>query len=70
MFKIIQSKRDLRNEEILRKEAATVELEKTTLLEEVSWRQKWRALWLKAGGGIKIASSSIGWLILIENATL
>jgi hypothetical protein len=63
----IEEQRPLSSEEKLRKDVATVELEKTILLEEVSWRQKLRALWLKRG--IKIPSSSIGWLTLIENVT-
>jgi hypothetical protein len=33
----------------LRKAAVINELERTTLLEEVSWRQKLRALWLREG---------------------
>jgi hypothetical protein len=42
----IEEHRSLSSEEILRKEVTTVELE-TILLEEVSWKQKLRALWLK-----------------------
>ncbi|GMY24730.1 NADH dehydrogenase [ubiquinone] iron-sulfur protein 1, mitochondrial-like [Fagus crenata] len=34
---------------ILRKESITVELERTALLEEISWRQKSQALWLREG---------------------
>jgi hypothetical protein len=46
-----------------------MELEKTILLEEVCWRQKSRALWLREGR-IKIPSSSTRLLILTEVATL
>jgi hypothetical protein len=34
----------------LRKDAATIELEKIILLEEVSWKQKLRALYLRGAG--------------------
>jgi hypothetical protein len=34
----------------LRKDAVTVEQEKTILLEEVSWRQKLKAIMVKRGG--------------------
>jgi hypothetical protein len=33
----------------LRKDEDTVKLEKTIVLEEVRWRQKLRALWLREG---------------------
>lgn len=44
----IEEQRPLSSEEKLRKDAPTVELEKTILLEEVSWKNS-RALWLKEG---------------------
>jgi hypothetical protein len=59
----IEEHRQLFSGEKLRKNAAIIELEKTILLEEVSWRQKSRKLW------IRVPSSSIGWLNLIENVT-
>ena len=62
----IEEQRPLSSEDILSKEAATIELEKIILLEE-SWRKKSVVLWLREGE--KIPSSSIGWLVQIENVT-
>jgi hypothetical protein len=42
--------RALFDEEKLRKVIVISESEKTTLLEEISWRQKLRDQWLKEGG--------------------
>jgi hypothetical protein len=41
--------RILTSDEKLRKENLVTELEKTILLDEISWRQKSRVLWLKEG---------------------
>jgi hypothetical protein len=49
VFLMVWRKRALFDEEKLRKVSVIIELEKTTLLEEISWRQKLRALWLKEG---------------------
>jgi hypothetical protein len=46
---IIAKERSLSVEENARKVEITRELERTTFLEKVSWRQKSRALWLKEG---------------------
>lgn len=45
----IEEQRPLSSEDILSKEAATIELEKIILLEE-SWRKKSVVLWLREGG--------------------
>jgi hypothetical protein len=45
----IEERKSLSNEEKLRKDEDTVKLEKTIVLEEVRWRQKLRALWLREG---------------------
>jgi hypothetical protein len=45
----LEEERGLVEEEILRMGVVTNELERTTLLEELSWRQKLRALWLREG---------------------
>jgi hypothetical protein len=45
----LEEKRALIAEEKLRKIMVVSELEKPTLLEEISWRQKSRTLWLKEG---------------------
>ena len=44
-----EEERALFDEEKLRKVIVISELEKTTLLEDISWRQKLRAQWLKEG---------------------
>lgn len=44
----IEEQRPLSSEDILSKEAATIELEKIILLEE-SWRKKSAVLWLREG---------------------
>ena len=40
----------LDEEELMRKGEVVRELERCTLMEEVSWRQKARVMWLKEGG--------------------
>jgi hypothetical protein len=45
----LEEERGLVEEHILRRVAVTNDLERITLLEEVSWRQKLRALWLREG---------------------
>lgn len=44
-----EEERGLCDEEKRRKEIVSGELERATLLEEMSWRQKSRALWLREG---------------------
>jgi hypothetical protein len=65
---IIAEGRPLTEDERLRKEDISKELERFILFEEVSWRQKSRALWLREG--IKTLNFSTGWQILIEEITL
>jgi hypothetical protein len=45
----LEEERGLAPDEKLRKSLVISEPEKTTLLEEISWRQKSRVLWLKEG---------------------
>ncbi len=56
-----EEERGLCDEEKRRKEIVSGELERATLLEEMSWRQKSRALWLREGGS-NAQSFSIEWL--------
>jgi hypothetical protein len=46
----LEEKRALYDEENLRKDKVVSDLKMTTLLEEVSWKQKSRVLWLRKGG--------------------
>jgi len=46
-FDSIESSRALVEEEILKKTKIVGEIERVSLLEEVSWRQKSRVMWLK-----------------------
>jgi hypothetical protein len=46
---VIEEGRALGAEEITKKTKVVSELESTFLMEEVSWRQKSRVLWLKGG---------------------
>jgi hypothetical protein len=62
-----EDERALGDEEKMRKAEIVIELERTTLVEEVRWRQKSRVLWLKEG--IIAQSFSIEWLIPIEEET-
>ena len=55
----LEEERGLVEVEILRMDVVTNELERTILLEEVSWRQKLRALWLREV--ISAQNSSIEW---------
>jgi hypothetical protein len=48
-FDVIEESRALWEEEILRKVEVVRDLEKYSLMEEVSWRHKSRVLWLKEG---------------------
>jgi hypothetical protein len=48
-FDIIQEGRVLGVEESMKKVEIVSELERSTLMEEVSWRQKSRILWLREG---------------------
>ncbi|KAG6717072.1 hypothetical protein I3842_04G079200 [Carya illinoinensis] len=48
-LEMVQESRPLNPEEVAQKLALVVELERLILLEEISWRQKSRALWLKEG---------------------
>jgi hypothetical protein len=63
----------LAEEERMRKEAMAKELERILLLEEVSWRWKSKALWLREGDQKthkKIKNKKfIRWLIPIEEIT-
>lgn len=45
----IEEERALYGEEKMRKAKAISDLDRTTLMEEVSWRQKLWALWLREG---------------------
>jgi hypothetical protein len=49
-LELIEECRCLEEDEKVRKVDMSRELEKTLLFEEMSWRQKSRALWLKEGG--------------------
>jgi hypothetical protein len=49
VFDVIEEGRALGGEEITKKAEVVSELESSSLLEEVSWRQKSRVLWLKEG---------------------
>jgi hypothetical protein len=48
-FDIIEEERALGDKERMKKAEVLSELERSTLMEEVSWRQKSRALWLREG---------------------
>jgi len=48
-FEALEEGRALGGEELLKKAEVIKELERCTLMEEVSWRQKSRVLWLKEG---------------------
>jgi len=61
----LEEERALVAEEKLRKIMVISELEKATLLEEISWWQKLRALWLKEGHKL----FSIEWLTRIGETT-
>jgi hypothetical protein len=52
-FDIIEEQRALGHEEKMRKAEVLSELEKSILMEEVSWRQKSRALWFREGDCMK-----------------
>ncbi|XP_041009220.1 uncharacterized protein LOC121253280 [Juglans microcarpa x Juglans regia] len=45
----VEEERELFEEERARKIQVTMDIERVSLLEEISWRQKSRALWLKEG---------------------
>jgi len=49
LFSIIKEGRALGVEETMKKAEIVSELERSTIMEEVSWRQKYRILWLKQG---------------------
>lgn len=48
-FDLLEERRALCDEEKMRKAKAINDLERFTLIEEVSWRQKSRVLWLREG---------------------
>lgn len=45
----LEEERGLYEEELTRKDTVIHDLERTTFLEKVSWRQKSKALWLREG---------------------
>jgi hypothetical protein len=45
----LEEVRGLDSEDLLRRNSIASDLERTILLEEISWRQKSKVLWLKAG---------------------
>jgi hypothetical protein len=49
-FDVIEGSRALLEEELLMKAEIVNEIERCSLLEEVSWRQKSRVMWLKGRG--------------------
>jgi hypothetical protein len=49
VFDAIEEFRALGSEELVKKGEVSRELEKCLLIEEISWRQKSRILWLKEG---------------------
>jgi hypothetical protein len=49
LFEAIEGSRALVEEELLKKIEIVREIERCSLLEEVSWRQKSRVMWLKEG---------------------
>jgi hypothetical protein len=57
----LEEERVLCDEEKIRKYIVIGYLERVTLLEELSWGQKSRALWLREGGS-NAQSFSIEWL--------
>jgi hypothetical protein len=61
---VIEEERALCHKEKLRKAKAISDLERTTLLEEVSWRQNSSALWLREDD--KCTKFSTEWPIQIE----
>ena len=48
-LELIADSQPLTNEEILEKDQLRTKLEKVTLMEEICWRQKSRALWIREG---------------------
>jgi len=50
---VAEKQRPLSGEEKLRKDVVTMELEKTTPLEKLCWRQNSKALWLREGDKTK-----------------
>jgi hypothetical protein len=64
---MIAEERPLIEDERLRKEDISKEIERIVLLKEVRWRQKSRALWLREGD--KILNFLIVWQIRIEEIT-
>jgi hypothetical protein len=67
-FDVNVEERPLSDDEKVRKDVTTSDLERFTLLEEVSLRQKSRPLWLREGD--KNTNFSTVWLICIERRTL
>lgn len=67
-FDIIAKERSLLVEQNARKVEIISELEMTAFLEEVSWRQNSRSLWLREGD--KNISFSTIWQTQIEQTTL
>jgi hypothetical protein len=49
MLDRLEEERGLDSEELLRKSLIVSDLERIILQEEISWRQKFRVLWLKEG---------------------
>jgi hypothetical protein len=64
---VAEKQRPLSGEEKLRKDVVTMELEKTTPLEKLCWRQNSKALWLREGD--KKPSSSTR-LVMTQRKTL